>query len=656
MAWKVSGRRGLPIRKQSSWPSSAKSKTLNKFKKEGGGYKAAAKGAFLLHDPSKADTQAGYKLPFAVVSGGKVVAASSAGLAAAARRLPQVSGVPSGTMASARKVIDSYQKKKIKEYDMKDVGKAFTKRFKLSSKGKEGAKKSMKVSEVFDDHVIVNKNGSFFKVPYTSSENEVTFSGTADWQQMKRTYSPVKVKESASGMDELGQDLSSFSRDIRAAFNARFKLKQNNVYDSDSYGGYMYVEGIFVDHPTLNNSIIVDKDGGYWQVSYEATDEGITFAGTDDWIRVLRTYIPAGEPAPKADTDVDDKGEEEVVEFGESEVGAVLGLIEDDSHGGPLQLNVAVIEPGWGNTRDNNYYPSSVLKRDAKVFEGAKMYATNHKQSEKSVLTEVSQVLECPTGFTESGAPIARVGVFNEQFAESIRNRDALGVLSDLHCSIVAGGRVEKGFTANGRKGKKVVAITEAVSVDWVTRHGAGGRALSMVEGDDTLLEESMNEHDDVIDVEAEESEVEEAAFVEDETPATTDDVEDAHDDDEDADGDKEPDDDKESDDDSDDDDGDADTAEEQFLTEADVSEIVGEVKNLPDPTSQRLLEGTYHNRYEVISAIEAEQSYLKMITGSGKPPKMGGSSQGSTEPVSEDEVLTEKNKVNSKYLPGLQG
>jgi hypothetical protein len=67
------------------------------------------------------------------------------------------------------------------------------------------------------------------------------------------------------------------------------------------------------------------------------------------------------------------------------------------------------------------------------------------------------------------------------------------------------------------------------------------------------------------------------------------------------------------------------------------------------------LLEGTYHNRYEVISAIESEQSYLKMITGSGKPPNMGEGSQDSAA-VSEDAVLTEKNKVNAKYLPGLQG
>jgi hypothetical protein len=67
-----------------------------------------------------------------------------------------------------------------------------------------------------------------------------------------------------------------------------------------------------------------------------------------------------------------------------------------------------------------------MLERDAHVFEGVKMYTTNHKEDEKSVRTEVSQVLRCPVGFTDTGAPIAQVGVFDPAFAENIKNRAAL--------------------------------------------------------------------------------------------------------------------------------------------------------------------------------------------------------------------------------------
>lgn len=558
MSWSVSAKRGLPIKKQSSWNSNAKSTILNQFKKDGGGYSSAAKGAFLLYNSEKSDTQDGYKLPFAVVSNGKITGASSAGLAAAARRLPQVKGVPADTLKKARGVIDSYQKK-MKESDMK----------------------------------------------------------------------------------ELDVDVNTFMREIRTAFNKRFKLR-SEVVDSEVVGGYMYVEDVYIDHPMLGNSVVVDKSGQYWQVDYEMSDNVPVFADPTQWVRVFRTYMPVATPA----AEVADAGDDsEMVELGEAHASAVLGILEEESAEGPLQLNVAIIEPGWGNQRDNNYYPKEMLERDAKVFQGAKMYATNHRASEKSVLTEVSQILECPVGFTETGAPIARVGVFSEAFAESIRNRNKLGVLSDLHCSILANGKVQTGFESDGRKGRKVLSITEAASVDWVTRHGAGGRALSIAESDVMLMEAQMSEHDDVLDTEAtasaaEEANVEEAALIEEETtPATSDDVET-------SDEEQAPDTDEA-------DVADEAPAEEQFLAESDVTAIVGEVKNLPEPTRKRLLSEKYHSRYEVISAIEAEQTYLKMITDSGKPPIVGES--GKDTGLSEADVAKKKSDVNSRYLPSMR-
>lgn len=169
----------------------------------------------------------------------------------------------------------------------------------------------------------------------------------------------------------------------------------------------------------------------------------------------------------------------------EANVGHVVRLIEradaDGDRRGPLQMDVAIIRPGWGNTRDNHYYPREVLERDIGAFRGAKMYATDHRQEDKSVLTEVSQVLDVPVAWTADGQPVARVGVFGGDFAESVRGRAELGTLEDLHCSILAKGRVRDGFEQGGRKGAYVEAITEGLSVDWVTRAGAGGHAVSVV-------------------------------------------------------------------------------------------------------------------------------------------------------------------------------
>lgn len=448
-------------------------------------------------------------------------------------------------------------------------------------------------------------------------------------------------------MEELEQDLSSFSSQLRRAFRARFRLR-SEVYDSQELGGWMYVEDVFVDHPTLGNSVVVDKNGTLWQVAYTGEGPEVSFDPPANWVAVYRTYVPVPTSASATEVaEVADDGE--TAEFGEAAGGAILGLVEGDTGSGPLQLNIAVIEPGWGNKRDNYFYPGDVLVRDAKVFEGAKMYATNHKLAEKSVLTEVSQVLECPTGFTESGAPIARVGVFSEAFAESIRNRDSLGVLGDLHCSILAGGKAQKGFEADGRKGRKVVAITEARSVDWVTSHGAGGRALSLAESDSTFMEAQMNEHDDVVDTEAEatapaqEADVEEAAFVEEKTPAATDEGDNESTEEappatpavaEESEPEEEP---------------------EVFLAEADAKAIFAEVKNLPDATRERLEAGQYHNRYEALAALEAEQTYLRTITNSGKPPTFGEEAGEQPATLSEKDVREKQAEINAQFLPNVR-
>lgn len=175
-------------------------------------------------------------------------------------------------------------------------------------------------------------------------------------------------------------------------------------------------------------------------------------------------------------------------EFSESAVGSVIEIAEDDvpptinQRRSPLKVNVRLIRPGFGNRADNNYYSADVLKRDAHLFEGVKMYPTDHKQEHKSAMTEVS-VIEKITGFTDDGAPIARVNIFDPEFAEKTRNRAEAGQLTTLECSILAKGTARPGVV-EGRKGNIVEAITEAHSVDWVTRAGAGGQALNLAESE----------------------------------------------------------------------------------------------------------------------------------------------------------------------------
>src|SRR4030066_1420158 len=125
--------------------------------------------------------------------------------------------------------------------------------------------------------------------------------------------------------------------------------------------------------------------------------------------------------------------------FAESSAGIIaedFGVNDANPARAPLTMRVQLIRPGWGNMKDNHFYTPEVLRRDAHIFEGKKMYTTDHRENEKSERTEVS-VIEAIEGFTDDGAPIAKVNVFDPGFAEKVRNRQKAGVLDRLGCSVL---------------------------------------------------------------------------------------------------------------------------------------------------------------------------------------------------------------------------
>jgi hypothetical protein len=213
--------------------------------------------------------------------------------------------------------------------------------------------------------------------------------------------------------------------------------------------------------------------------------------------RLLRWVERGDEPADVAEA-----------ELAESASGHAIALAERAAADGvvPLHVDVALIRPGWGNKRDKHYYPREVVARDAGVFAGVKMYESDHRDEEKSTRTWVSTVKEI-VGFADDGAPIGRVTVHDRGFAERLMALAADDLLEKMECSILAAGTARKG-SVDGQKGHIVEAITSAESVDWVTRAGAGGRALSLAESDNggRSMEEQLPIED------TEQVEVEEAA------------------------------------------------------------------------------------------------------------------------------------------------
>lgn len=400
---------------------------------------------------------------------------------------------------------------------------------------------------------------------------------TADYEYRDGRLVQEEEQEEAAYREVAG-GLEDYVSRIRGAFRTAFRPQDGAT---EVPVDYWWVKEVFSEHPQLGDLTVVEKDGVLWGIGYEPGDDGeVTFAAPEDWKRIKQTYTWVAEEAEPAAAE--ELGE---FEFSESVSGRAIGLAEADlpdaGNRAPLLLDVALIQPGPGNAKDRHYYPADVLKRDAAVFEGAKMYATDHRPEEKSVRTEVAIIKVCPTGFTDDGAPIARVAIHDPDFAEATRNRERAGTLNTLEVSILATGTAKKG-EIDGEKYNIVEAITHAQSVDFVTRAGAGGRALALAESD--TGGEGMEEE--------REAEVEEV--------------------------------------------GEAEAAAEPVtLAESDVETALAET-NLPEFAKTSLAAGEYETAEQLQEAIATVVAEVKELTGSGRPFAVGEGA--GSEPLSLEE------------------
>jgi hypothetical protein len=330
---------------------------------------------------------------------------------------------------------------------------------------------------------------------------------------------------------------------------------------------------------------------------------------------IEQTEEPTDEEAPAVEV------AEAVVQESESQLtetfeGSPDILEEADAMAGDvLKMRVQIIKPGWGNSKDNHYYPIEVLARDSGVFKGIKMYETDHRESEKSTRTWVSTITDID-GFTETGAPIARVAVHDPQFAQRIRNLKAANLLDKMDCSILATGKVKSG-EVDGKKGNIVEAITSANSVDWVTKAGAGGHALDLVE--------TAEGNETVIPVAETVTTVTDTVTIMPETEPTAEGIIEVI---------------KEV------------MVEEKQVLPVRVAELLSFSK-LPERAREHILKRTFDTEVSLTEAIAEELTYLQEITKAGKPFGTGGQSlQERAASVTIEEADKKLSSVVNKYLP----
>ena len=302
----------------------------------------------------------------------------------------------------------------------------------------------------------------------------------------------------------------------------------------------------------------------------------------------------------------------------------------------PLRLTFRLIKPGFGNSADGHYYSADVLKAAAPLFQGAKMYASDHRPEERSVLTEVA-VIDKVIRFDTDGAPIALATIFDPTFAESTRNRAKAGLLGTLECSILGQGKAKQGKVGE-RDANIVESITAIHSVDLVSRAGAGGRALEIAESDsggenvtekETKIEEVADEaktvtlREDENDAETEQP-TEPTAQDDTEPEATTEDEPEAEDKEE-------------------------ETDEQPVLSAESVTGLLAE-SGLGTDAINLLAARPYQTEQEVTAAIGEMTAMIKRLTGSGQPFAQGNTAPTAATPRTPQQEVESYRAIKEKW------
>lgn len=145
------------------------------------------------------------------------------------------------------------------------------------------------------------------------------------------------------------------------------------------------------------------------------------------------------------------------------------------------RFKALLIRAGWGSS---GYYSEAVLRRDGPRIwpAGTRMHLDHQsmreveERPEGSVRDWASEIVSTPAWDPDLKGLVAEIRVF-PQWRELLNEEYA----PKVGLSIRAFGKAEYG-EAEGREGAIITSLDEGISVDWVTRAGAGGRVLQLIE------------------------------------------------------------------------------------------------------------------------------------------------------------------------------
>jgi len=155
-----------------------------------------------------------------------------------------------------------------------------------------------------------------------------------------------------------------------------------------------------------------------------------------------------------------------------------------DKPGGEVTLTV--IRPGFNKSK-RRYYPADMLRRDYRVFEGAKMFvdhATTREERERPEGSVRDWVASVKRLWVDGDGSIrATAAVIDDGFRRKLENLAQHDKLGEMGVSIRAAGET-RDTEMEGHPTQYVERLITARSVDFVTYPAAGG-GVDMLESDD---------------------------------------------------------------------------------------------------------------------------------------------------------------------------
>lgn len=279
----------------------------------------------------------------------------------------------------------------------------------------------------------------------------------------------LSILSEADIVAKLGDSYGSLQYKVQSAIQDNIRDGVDMDCDDDGaqdINEYCWVRDLFPDY-----AVYTMNDGETFMCAWHRNADDSIWLGEP--FPADQAYITRDAPYPE------EEGTEESARFAFGNCEQLRESAYDAVKG---ELTVRIISPGFNKSKER-YYPADTLKRDFKIFEGAKMFADHATEAQEKTRPEGSVndwVASMTRVWPESdGTLMGTCAVIDPPFKEKLATLASKNLLSEMGVSIRAIGEATP-QTIEGQETRYVESLIASRSVDFVTYAGAGGAVLAI--------------------------------------------------------------------------------------------------------------------------------------------------------------------------------